>query len=162
MLPTAAVSNLDLAFLVILLGSAVLGLWRGLVFELISLATWLLSWAVAWWWGPAVGARLLPGSPGLSAALGYLACFVATLVVGALLARLFRMMVAATPLQWIDRLLGGAFGVLRGGLILVAVVSLVSLTPVARWPSWQSSVTAQWLGGWTTRAQAWWPRGPAA
>jgi membrane protein required for colicin V production len=61
-------------------------------------------------------------------------------------ARLLRAVVHATPLQAIDRVLGALFGLLRGAVLLLAVATVVALTPAARSPSWQHSHGAAWLG----------------
>jgi len=45
----------------------------------------------------------------------------------------------------IDRALGGGFGLLRGAVLLLAVASVVSLTPASRSPAWQQSQGAAWL-----------------
>jgi membrane protein required for colicin V production len=71
---------------------------------------------------------------------------VLALVVWALLSRLLRMVIHATPLQLVDRVLGGGFGLLRGAVLLLAVATVVSLTPAARSPAWQHSQGAAWLG----------------
>ena len=146
----------DWSLLVVLMLSVLIGLWRGLVFELLSLAAWVLAWIAATWWGPAVSAWLpVPESAGvLRLAAGYVACFVAVLLLGAVLARLVRLLVSATPLRWIDRLLGGAFGAARGLLLLLAVATLVAWTPLGTSPSWTGSFAAQAMQQVTSAWQA--------
>ena len=73
--------------------------------------------------------------------------FVLSLVVWTLLSRLLRLIVHATPLQLIDRVLGGGFGALRGVVLLMAVATVVSLTPAARSPHWHASQGAGLLAG---------------
>jgi membrane protein required for colicin V production len=63
-----------------------------------------------------------------------------------LLARMLRALVSATPLSFIDHLLGGVFGVLRGALILVVAGTLIGLSPYADSTTWKSSHGALWLG----------------
>ncbi|MBN8487871.1 MAG: CvpA family protein, partial [Burkholderiales bacterium] len=117
---------IDWILAVLMLVSVLVGLWRGLVYELLSLAAWLMAWLVALNWGPELATRLPLTDAGAAprVALGYAAAFLGTLILGALLARLLRMLVAATPLRWIDRLLGAVFGIafllgpLLGGLLL--------------------------------------------
>ena len=72
--------------------------------------------------------------------------FVAALVVWSLLARLIRMLIHATPLSLPDRLLGAGFGLLRGGVLLLAVASAVLLTPASQSQGWRVSHGARWLG----------------
>ena len=47
--------------------------------------------------------------------------FIAALIVWGLLSRLLRRLIHATPLRGVDRLLGAVFGVLRGGVVLLAL-----------------------------------------
>ena len=70
-----------------------------------------------------------------------------SLVIWTLLSRLLRLIVHATPLQLIDRVLGGGFGLLRGAVLLLAVATVVTLTPAARSPHWQASQGAGLLAG---------------
>ena len=58
--------------------------------------------------------------------------------------RAIRMLVHATPLSIIDRVGGGAFGLLRGSVLLIVLATVVSLTPAAQSVLWQSSTGARW------------------
>jgi membrane protein required for colicin V production len=72
--------------------------------------------------------------------------FVLVLVTCTLLARMLRALVAATPLSFVDHLMGGVFGVLRGAVILVAVGMLVTLSPWAQSTTWKNSHGSLWVG----------------
>ena len=137
----------DWAFLAVLGFSVLIGLVRGFVFECLSLAGWLVAWFGAQWAAPQWAPHLPVGSPGsaLNLAAALTLCFVALLVVWSLLARLVRLMVHATPLSLPDRLLGGGFGALRAGVLLMAVAGVVSLTPAAQSQDWRGSQGARWL-----------------
>ncbi|MBL8327289.1 MAG: CvpA family protein [Rubrivivax sp.] len=128
--------------------SMLIGIWRGLVYELMSLAGWVVAYIAALAFAPQVGPYLPIGEPGssLNQAAAVAATFVMTLIVWGLLARLVRMLVAATPLTVPDRLLGAGFGFLRGLLLLMVLATVLALTPAAQSPSWQQSRGAQWLG----------------
>lgn len=56
----------------------------------------------------------------------------AGLLVGKLLSKLFRW----TGLSWLDRLLGGAFGLVRGGLLAVAFIAVLMAFTPAPLPGW--------------------------
>jgi membrane protein required for colicin V production len=71
--------------------------------------------------------------------------FIATLIVWSLAASLVRMLIKATPLSVPDRVLGAGFGALRGVVLLLALASLVAMTPAVRSPAWQASQGAGWL-----------------
>ncbi len=138
---------IDGLMLLLLAGSVALGLWRGLVFELMSLVGWLVAWLAARWltvpiapWVP-VGAT---GSP-LHVGASFAAAFVLALLAWGLAARLVRLVIRATPLTVLDRAAGAVFGLVRGLLLLLLAAVLVWSTPAARSEAWQQSRGAVWL-----------------
>ena len=139
----------DWALVATLLLSVVLGLARGLVFEVMSLVGWVVAWFGAQWYAPEVAVHLPVGVPGSSSniAAAFALTFIAALVVWGLLARLVRLLVHATPLSIIDRVLGGAFGILRGVVLLLAVALVIALIPAGKSPAWRQSRGAMWLNG---------------
>jgi membrane protein required for colicin V production len=138
-------ATLDWVFAAILLLSMGVGLWRGLVFEVLSLAGWLASFVLAQWWAPAVAEWLPLGqwSPPLRYAAGFVVVLIGSLVVAALLARLARELIEAVGLRPIDRILGGAFGLLRGFVIVLAVAVVAQMTPLRDTQVWSESAGAQ-------------------
>ena len=141
-------SWVDWSLLAVLLASVLIGLWRGLLFECLSLAGWVVAWFAAQWLAPHLAPRLPVGTAGsaLNLAAALALCFIAALVAWGLLAKLLRMLIHATPLSVPDRLLGAGFGLLRGGVLLLAVSSVVGLTPAAQSTAWRASHGAQALG----------------
>ncbi len=137
----------DWSLLAVLALSVLIGLFRGLVFELMSLAGWLVAYIAAVWFAPQAAAYLPVSTPGsaLNHSAALLVCFVAALVLWGLFARLVRMLIAVTPLTLIDRLFGAVFGLLRGLVLLLAVSTVVALTPGAQSAAWQASSGARWL-----------------
>ena len=127
--------------------SVLVGLWRGLVFELMSLVGWVVAYVAAQMFSGQVAAYVPVGAPGsaLHQGAAYAATFIGALLAWALLSRLVRMIIRATPLTLIDRFAGALFGVLRGGVLLVAAATLVAFTPAARSAAWQESQGAAWL-----------------
>jgi membrane protein required for colicin V production len=143
-----ALGWVDWALLGVLALSAMVGLWRGLVFEVLSLMGWLAAYIAAQLLSPALAVYLPIGTPGgaLNHAAAFAVAFVVALIVWTLLSRLLRLLIHATPLQVIDRVLGGGFGLLRGAVLLLAVATVVSMTPMGHSPAWQHSQGAAWLG----------------
>ena len=138
----------DWAMLLALGLSVLVGLARGLVFELMSLVGWAVAYFSAQLFSPQVATYVPIGAPGsaLHQGAAFAATFVAVLLVWAVLARLLRLLIRATPLTVIDRLLGAVFGGLRGLLLLLVVATVVSYTPALRSQAWQDSTGAAWLG----------------
>jgi membrane protein required for colicin V production len=137
----------DLFFLGLWLLSAAVGFWRGLFFEVMSLVGWVVAYVVAVWASPVVAPHVPLGTPGgaLNQLTSFIATFVATLIFWALLSRLFRMLLRATPLSLVDRLLGGIFGLARGLILALAVFTVVGWTPWARSDVWVQSQVRPWL-----------------
>lgn len=142
-----ALTWVDWGLLALLAVSVVIGLVRGFVFECLSLAGWLVAWFAAQWGAPAVAEQLPVSNPGsaLSHGAAFLLAFVAALVVWGLLSRLVRMLIHATPLSIPDRLLGAGFGALRAGVLLLALCTVVLLTPAAQSTAWRASHGGPWL-----------------
>lgn len=155
----AAIGWVDAALLAVLAVSVGVGLVRGVVFELLSLAGWLVAWFAALWGAPQLAPLLPLGAPGsaLNHGAAFGLAFLATLVVWSLLARLVRLLVHATPLSAIDRLLGAGFGLLRGVLLLLALATVVSLTPAAQSGGWRASTGVGWLGTGVQVLKPWLP-----
>ena len=144
----AALGWVDLALLGALVLSMLIGLWRGLLLEVLALAGWVVAWFGAHWLAPQWAPHLPVGDPGssLRAAVAFVAAFVAVLIGCGIAARLLRLLLQATPMRGVDRLLGGAFGLLRGVVLLLVITAVVALTPAASAPEWHASRGAQWLG----------------
>lgn len=136
----------DVALGLAIVLSILVGLMRGIVFEVMSLAGWVVAFVAAQMWGDEV-ARYVPlGSPGdaLNHGAAIALTFFGTLVVWGILSRIVRMLVRVTPLSGIDRVLGAGFGVLRAGVLLLIVATVVLMTPAARSPAWQRSFVGPW------------------
>ena len=72
----------------------------------------------------------------LSNLLGFFAVFLAFSLAGALLGKLLSLLFKWTGLSWLDRLMGGTFGLVRGSVIAVAFVAvLLAFTPKPL-PNW--------------------------
>jgi membrane protein required for colicin V production len=134
-------SVIDLILMVGLGLSVIVGAWRGFLAEVMALMGWVVAYLAAQWLGP-VGATMVPvGEPGgrLNLLAGMLVVFVLAWLCWALLAWAVTQMVKASGLGGTDRLLGAVFGLLRGVVVALAVVTLVSMTPLAQWGPWQAS-----------------------
>ena len=140
-------SAVDWILLAVLGLSFLLGVWRGLVKELLSLAGWVAAFYLAQMYAPQTAAWLpMEGSSEmLRYAAGFVITFIAVLVATVLISWVMKKMVSAVGLGPLDRLLGGLFGVLRGVVLLLAVTVLVGMTPMRESQSWQASQGAQGL-----------------
>jgi len=144
----ADIGWVDWTLVALACASVLVGVVRGLVFEVLSLLGWVAAYVAAQLASPMLAPYLPIGSPGsaLNQAASFAMVFVLALVVWILLAQLISLLIRATPLTLIDRVLGAAFGAVRGVVLLLAVATVVSFTPAVRASAWQDSHGAVWLG----------------
>ncbi len=138
----------DVALLVVLLGSVVLGFWRGLVYEVLSVLGWVAAFFLAQWYAD-VAAAWLPlagASQPLRYAAGYVVVFVVVAFAAGLVAWLVKRLIETVGLRPVDRTLGAAFGLLRGAILLLALALVVGMTPLKSNEAWLASAGAGWLG----------------
>jgi membrane protein required for colicin V production len=136
-----AITSTDWILLAILLASLVLGAWRGLVFEVMSVIGWLAAFVLAQWFAADVAARLPMQSAGdsLRYAAGFVLVFIASVFVAGLISALLRKVITVIGLRPVDRLLGAGFGVFRGLILLLALTVVLQLTSMAQNDWWQQS-----------------------
>jgi membrane protein required for colicin V production len=142
----SAVDWVNAAFAALLMMSLLIGLWRGLVYEVLSLLVWLVAWGGAhalapWAMAWTVWASWTPAARQLAA---WLLMFVLVLMAGRLVVWSIQQLLHMSPLAGLDRLLGGLFGLVRGGLIASVIVMLVGQTRLAQHAAWQQATAVQW------------------
>ncbi len=137
----------DVVVIFVICLSALFSLMRGFVKEAISLATWIIAIWLAATFSPKLAAVLPAGieSEAVRQAVGFGVLFVLSLMLGALINVLVSQVVKKTGLSGADRVFGVAFGVLRGGLIVVVFVVIGGMTPLPEADWWQSSVLLEWF-----------------
>jgi membrane protein required for colicin V production len=138
------VAPFDWIAVALLVFSMVVGLMRGLVFEVISLVGWVAAFVLGQYLADVVGHWLPFGDAQASwrYAAGFVLVFVGVAFAIGLLAALIRRLVSAVGLRPVDRVLGGVFGVARGALALLAlavVVHLLVLSDSAWWHGTRSA-----------------------
>ena len=132
----------DWILVAIIAASSVFGLLRGFVKELLSLASWVAAFFVARLFSFKLSGFMVDwiDQPQFRLIAAFAILFAVTLVVGALINNVFSRLVSATSLTGTDRLFGMVFGIVRGGLLVIVMVSLLSLTPVSNDLWWQNSL----------------------
>jgi len=137
----------DVVVIFVIFLSALFSLMRGFVKEAISLATWIIAIWLAATFAPQL-ADALPSSiesEAVRQATGFGVLFVLTLMLGTVVNMLVSQIVKKTGLSGADRIFGVAFGVLRGGLIIIVFVIIGGMTPLPETDWWQSSTLLQWF-----------------
>ena len=131
----------DWIFLAVLAFSMLLGAWRGLVYEVLSVLGWAASFYAAYYYAPQV-AIMLPlqsSSEPVRYAAAFVLIFVAAVFAAGLLAFLIKKLVAAIGLRPVDRTMGAAFGLVRGVILLLAAAVVVDMTALQNSSWWQES-----------------------
>jgi membrane protein required for colicin V production len=138
------VATLDWVVIALLAVSVLLGLFRGLVYEVLSVLNWVVAFVLAQWLAPRAAALMPLSRAGESIqyAAGFVVVFIAALFTGGLLAWVISKLVAAVGLRPVDRVLGGMFGVVRGIVAVLALAVVVHLTGLKSGLWWTESKTA--------------------
>ncbi|MCY3841227.1 MAG: CvpA family protein [Gammaproteobacteria bacterium] len=125
----------DVVMGIVIVVSALFGLMRGLVREVLSLVIWVAALLLGTAFADFVAAMLgLDLSPTFQTAIGFAIVFIAVLVAGALAQRFLGGLVESTGLTGTDRTLGLVFGTLRGAAVVL--VALILLRPFAESRDW--------------------------
>lgn len=152
----------------ILLLSMIVGAWRGLVHELMSLVGWVAAFFVAQWLAQDV-AEWLPlwreAAPQVRYAVSFVLVFVSSMFAVAVVAWLLGKVASTAGLKPVDRSLGGIFGLVRGLVVLLVLAVVVHLLGMRSQDWWQESrvtpVLSMLLAGLKpvlpTAMQAWLP-----
>jgi membrane protein required for colicin V production len=121
--------------------SAVGGLLRGLVKEIMALITWLAAVWVAMNFSrdfSAVFEHKLT-EPVVRTGVAFLALFLATLIVGRLIQFFVGKLLQTVRLTSLNRLGGMGFGLVRGAFLIEILVFSIGVTPLAKDNWWQQS-----------------------
>ena len=131
----------DAVVIAILVLSFGLGIFRGIVREILSLSSWIVSIWLAYLFGDNLAIVIVPWleSERLSSLIGYLVVFVAVLVLLSLVVALLFKLFRVVGLSGIDRLLGGLFGCLRGVVIVALLLFIAEWTPATGQASFKDS-----------------------
>jgi len=133
---------LDWALLTVIGGSILLGLVRGFMREMISLAGWIAGIWLALRFAATISA-LLPFAeewPLLRTGAVAVLIVVICVFIAAFVGWLVRELIKAAKLSAADRTLGGLFGFARGMLIVGLAIFLVRDTELYRDPLWRDSL----------------------
>jgi membrane protein required for colicin V production len=153
----------DYTVSIIVLLSALLGWWRGFVYEVLSLLGWMAAWAVARLFA-ASAAPYMPaglGAESAKTAAAFVALFVVTLIVGGVVAWLLSKLVKWVGLGWLDGLLGTLFGMLRGVLLVLVLVVMAGMTRLPHESFWRNAWSSKPLESMALALHTWLPESVA-
>ena len=130
---------IDIAIVVIILITALIGFMRGFVWMAIFLATWSAAILLAIKFKDQLSSALpiKLGSEVAQTGLAALLIFIGVLIAGAIINYLFSKAVSAVGLGTFDRILGTGLGIALGALAITLITLLLSLTEFPNQAMWQ-------------------------
>jgi membrane protein required for colicin V production len=139
--------------------SLLIGLWRGVVGEIIALTAWVLAFFAAKFWGTEVARVLFSGlaDPGIRIVAAWVLVFVVVLLAMSLLRLALRSLLKVLGLSLTDRLLGVIFGAARGLLIVLALVAAGGMTEAPKEKWWSEAQFAAPLETAVLASKPWLP-----
>jgi membrane protein required for colicin V production len=119
----------DWVLATIVLVSVLTAIWKGFVGELVALASAITGLVIAAFNYERLASLLQGFTQNREVALGvsFLLLFAVVMLIGALISVLAKKLIRKVQLQWLDRFLGGIFGLARG-LLIDCIVLLVMIT----------------------------------
>jgi membrane protein required for colicin V production len=132
------VTSFDWILVTIVVASTITGLMAGFARVTIGLAAGIFGILFGFWFYrmPAAWFGEYFESKTAASVLGFLTIFALIVIVGGLLSRLMSKLFKWAGLSWLDRLMGGAFGFLRGMIVatgIIIVITAFSPNPPPRW-----------------------------
>jgi len=126
----------DWIIVVIIVLSVIQAAISGFFHEAFGIAGLILGYLLAAWNYQRLAARYAPylKSMWLGEIGAFLVIFLAVLLVAGIAGRITRHIVKEAGLSFVDRILGGALGLLRGVLMVgVILISMAAFTPTSTW-----------------------------
>lgn len=148
----------DYGLLLLLVVTAGLGFWRGLVSEVLSLVAWVLAIVLGRIYAPQVATWLTTVDHPLGRyALAFLLIFVLVLLLSGVLRWLLRELLKAVGLGVADRVLGASFGFVKGLAIALLIVLAGGLLGVSQASWWRQATFSPMLETAVLAARPWLP-----
>jgi membrane protein required for colicin V production len=134
-------SPTDWILLAVLIASMLLGAWRGLVYEVLSVIGWIAAFLLAQWLAPEVADKLPMQNSGetLRYAAAFVLIFIASVFAAGLVSALMKKIISSVGLRPVDRVLGAFFGLFRGLIFLLALSVVVNMTALQESDWWVDS-----------------------
>jgi len=132
---------IDIAIVVIILVTALIGFMRGLVWMVIFLSTWTVAILLAIKFKDQFASELpiKLGSDVAQTGLAALLIFLGVLIAGAIINALFHKLINSIGLGTFDRILGTGIGILLGALAVTLLTMLLGLTELPGQVAWKQS-----------------------
>ncbi|CAK7038162.1 CvpA family protein [Saezia sanguinis] len=139
--------GLDLLIIAVVLVSVLIGCMRGFMYEAAMLFGWVLAFFVARWLAPDLSALLVKAIANENWRMGisFVLVFIAVLFTNGILAFALKALFSKPALRPMDRCLGGVFGIVRAGLVMLVMTLVVHILHLQEEEWWTQSRSAPWL-----------------
>lgn len=139
-------TEFDYAVLVFVILSVLLGWWRGMVYEVLSLLSWVTAYFVAKSWVNEF-APYMPevlDSDALKSTAAFVSVFISTLILCGVAAWAINKLIKSFGLDWrTDGVAGAIFGFFRGWMLVLILVMLAGLTKLPQAPFWRDALLSK-------------------
>ena len=137
-------TTIDYIAIALIIGSAVVGLVRGLVVEVLSLGAWLIAFWCARQFATDMSAFVPEAlaNQGLRVVAAFIAVFFLAWLVACLLRNLLTGILDSAGFGGFNRMLGAIFGVARGAAVLTVLTLICGLTDIPKEPVWRNALLA--------------------
>ena len=137
---------LDLTILAVLAIFTLLGIYWGLIRQVLALTGLVVGIALAGRYGPVVSDWLtsFTTNDALAGVIGFVVVLIGVSAAASLVASLLRMFVGLLFLGWLDNLLGSALGLIQGVLASATLLIVAVTFPM---PLWQGALETSRLAG---------------
>ena len=118
---------IDYALLLVIAVSTISGLLSGFARVGVGFIAAVFGIFFGFWFYGVAAAYVLDyvSSKPVANLIGFFVIFIGIVILGAVVGRILAKFFKWVGLSWLDRLLGGAFGVVRGALIVAAIMTVV-------------------------------------
>ena len=130
----------DYLVLFVLITSVLISILRGVIKEILSLASWVLAFLVSTAYGVKVAEFIPLSNQSFRLIAAYIALFIGVLLLMWLVTLAIDGLIKASGLKPLDRGLGILFGLARGCVIVLALMLVCGLTSLPQQPFWKNAL----------------------
>lgn len=150
-------NELDVGIVAVVLVSLLIGLWRGFLYEALSLLGWPIAFLLSRFLSGSIAPLLPIAQEVIRITVAYALVFVVAMIAWVILTKLVSGMTKSKAVVWTDRVMGGLFGTLRGGLVVLVLVWLAGMTKAPEQSFWRDALTSKTLEDIALLTKAWLP-----
>lgn len=152
-------TSFDFVVIAIMVISVLISVMRGAVKEIFGLLAWIVAFAVGTYYTSDF-TLLLPKSitnESIRSVVAFVVLFLATWLFMALLTVSMSRLITQSVLSEANRVLGALFGVIRGLVIILTVVSIAGMTALPKNPIWRDAILSGPFETTVTMLKPWMP-----